>query len=200
MFESTNVQHDLSNQAVGEGRLPREVVFPSVRARQDQESNGRITANINGRLPRRIVLPSTNVAVKGLYQTYRDPDLQNGINHELTSEIYQARSFAHGNFQDLDRNRLEQAICEALILANSGLFDSEIYPDVRVDPYGEITFSHKSSAGYVDIGVRGERELSYHVRNDIEPMNSKFDDHRWDYNCLPQPLCDAIRALKQNLL
>ncbi len=200
MFESTSVQYDLSNQVAGNGQLPYDVVFPSVRTREDQESDGRTVTNVNGKLPRRIVLPSTNIAASSSNQTYCDPDLQHGIYHELTSKIHQVGSFARTNFQDLDRNQLEHAIREALILAKSGLFDSEIYPDIRVDPYGEITFSHKSSAGYVDIGVRGERELSYHIRNDLEPTNSKYDDHRWDYNFLPQPLCDAISALRQNLL
>jgi len=48
MREWTNVQHNLPDQAVGNGQLPYNVVFPSAESRQDQESNGQITVIING--------------------------------------------------------------------------------------------------------------------------------------------------------
>jgi len=198
MFECTNVQHDLPDQTAGNGQLPYNVVFPSVGSRQDQESNGQIAVIIYGQLPRHIVFPSMSITAPDLNQTY-GAYVQDDISQKLTSDICRVISFARRNFQSLDCNQLEQAFCEALVLANSGLFDSEMYPDVGVDPYGEITFSHKSSAGYVDIGVRGEKELSYHVRNDVEPCQTKFDDHDWNYNLLPRPLSDAIGALKQHL-
>lgn len=146
------------------------------------------------------MFPSIGTIALDLNQIYYGPYMQDDTSQKLTNDIYRVVSFAHRNFQSLDYNRLEQAFYEALVLVNSGLFDSEVYPVVDVDPYGEITFSHKASAGYVDIGVRGERELSYHVRNDVEPSQTKFDDHEWNYNFLPQPLFDAIGALKQRLL
>lgn len=198
MFECTNVQHDDSNQTVENGRLPRNVVFPSARSRQDQKGKGWTMRISGGQLPRHFMFPSINAVSMGLNQTYCGP-LQDDTNQKLTNDISQVLSFARRNFQNLDDHLLEQASCEALVIANSGLFDLKIYPDVFVDPYGEFTFSHKSSAGYVDIGVRGEKQLSYHVRNDFEPSQTKFDDHEWDYNSLPQPLFDAIKALKQHL-
>jgi len=79
------------------------------------------------------------------------------------------------------------------------LFSTEINPDVCIDAYGEFTFSHKSLAGYVDIGVRGSRDLSYHVRNDIDPDKTAFADCEWDLVSLPTSLSIAMEALQNDI-
>ena len=118
---------------------------------------------------------------------------------KLLDEVKQAYLFALGTLDKLDDDQFKIAFGEAIILADSQLFGEEICPDVSVDPYGEFTFSHKSKAGYVDIGVRGEGELSYHVRNDIEPEQTRFDDYSWIGYDIPHELIDALTSLRHHL-
>ncbi len=99
---------------------------------------------------------------------------------------------------NLDRDQLTQAINEAKLLARSFLFGTELIPDVSLDSYGEFTFSHNSDAGYIDIGVRGVGELSYHVRNNFEPENMIFDDYHWRDFHIPKQLCNAIWELRRH--
>lgn len=167
----------------------------------------------NGHLPPSFVFPAFNlqsfmkrevtVEFDGTLDFYKSEDASKhqgiGARTKLFEEIYQAFQFARHTFSDLDETRLEVACLEAQLLAASNLFGEEITPNVSVDPYGEFTFSHRSSAGYVDIGVRGEGELSYHVRNDVHPDETKFDDYVWaDYE-VPQPLFGALGALRELL-
>ncbi len=120
-------------------------------------------------------------------------------NTRLMHEIWDAYTFAKHTFLELDAEQLELARNEAMVLAASQLFEAKVVPQVCVDPYGEFTFSHKSAAGYIDIGVRGERELSYHVRNDISPEDTRYDDYAWDDFHVPQELFEAIEKIKQSL-
>lgn len=119
----------------------------------------------------------------------------------LQNEVNRVSSFARIAFDDLDPVKLNAAVYEANQLVACGLFEAEIVPDVSIDRYGEITFSHKSSAGYIDIGVRGVGELSYNVRNDIEPQASRYDDHDWHMNnqIVPVELYNAIVHLRNCL-
>ncbi|KAA0909531.1 hypothetical protein FLO80_21105 [Aquicoccus porphyridii] len=117
----------------------------------------------------------------------------------LNVEIYQAFLFAKHTFAELEDAQLQKAFLEARILAASQIFGSELLPSVSVDPYGEFTFCHKSEAGYVDIGVRGEGELSYHVRNDVEPENTTYDDFDWTDYKVPRELFEALQTLQRQL-
>ena len=128
-----------------------------------------------------------------------NPDAVEDIGGRLLNEVHRKYNFARHTFHDLNRDQLERAYLEARELAGSGLFNDEIYPDVSVDPYGEFTFSHRSDAGYVDIGVRGESELSYAVRNDKAQQETRFDDHDWRDRQIPQDLFKALKALGQSL-
>lgn len=118
---------------------------------------------------------------------------------KMLHELREAYSFARQTFEELDRERLRRAYIEASILVASDLFGDKIVPGISVDPYGEFTFSHKSKAGYIDIGVRGDGELSYHVRNDIDPKKTEFDDHDWNDFAIPQPLREAMMNLHAHL-
>lgn len=117
----------------------------------------------------------------------------------LVDEVWQAFMFARYAFKDLETERLELAFREAKILAASHLFGAEISPNVSVDPYGEFTFYHRSDAGYVDIGVRGEGELSYHIRNDVDPSATSYKDYDWSEFDVPQDLFRALQALRKHL-
>jgi len=119
----------------------------------------------------------------------------------LLNEVRQAVNFAQLTFENLDESKLKFALVEANRLVASGLFEAQIIPDVSTDPYGEITFSHKSSAGYIDIGVRGVGELSYHVRNDLQPQESVYDDYDWieSNQIVPVKLFNAVTQLRKHL-
>ena len=117
----------------------------------------------------------------------------------LLEKVHQAYLSAKRTFTDLDQDRLDRAFEEAKHLAGSRIFGAGIVPDIGVDQYGEFTFSHESSAGYIDIGVRGDGELSYHVRNDRNPKDSKYDDYKWKDYHIPPELIEAISALKRHL-
>ena len=121
------------------------------------------------------------------------------MNHSIADEVRWNFSFACLTWDYLERSQLLRAFEEAVRLAESGLFEAEFKPSICVDEYGEFSFSHESKAGYVDIGVRGVGELSYHVRNDIEPGKTAYDDLLWTECHAPQRLYDAIAALRKHL-
>lgn len=174
MFDSTIIE---ASEMGFEGQLPSSFSFPYFNLLSHSERASR--PEIDG--------------------TIGTKNLTDDAYARLYDEVYQAFAFARHTFADLDEAQLELAFFEAKILASSALFGEELLPNVSVDPYGEFTFSHRSAVGYVDIGVRGEGELSYHVRNDVDPSETKFDDHDWaDYN-VPQHLFVALRALRQQL-
>ena len=118
---------------------------------------------------------------------------------KIQRDIAQAFDFARHASPEIDPEQLDRAFTEAMFLARSGLFGSELAPDVSVDPYGECTFSHQSDAGYIDIGVRGENELSWHVRNDVDPARTVYGDHDWRNRDVPRQLFDAIETLGEHL-
>ena len=119
--------------------------------------------------------------------------------HALVDEVRWNFNFACTTWSELESFQLHLAFEEALLLALSGLFEAEFIPDVCIDEYGEFTFSHQSKAGYVDIGVRGAGELSYHVRNDIDPSQTAYDDYIWQNYDIPIGLYRAIAALREHL-
>jgi len=108
-------------------------------------------------------------------------------------ELFQsARLFC----DDLTEEQLENALRDAIRIRNSGLFPEYITPDVGVDEYGEFSFSVKSLKGYLDIGVNGGNEISFHVRNDSDPSLTAFGDLEWDRPGLPSELVEsAVRFL-----
>ena len=120
----------------------------------------------------------------------------NVIHVQLLNKVAHEWNSVKDTLHDVDG---EQAFHEAIMLTCSQLFSTEINPDVCVDSYGEFTFSHASRAGYVDIGVRGEGELSYHVRNDINPDKTAFDDCKWNLFSLPKPLSMAMEILQKEI-
>ncbi len=127
------------------------------------------------------------------------PNFSDAMALSLISEIHLNLYFARSTWNDLDIDQLYRASEEAARLARSGLFAAELKPSVSVDEYGEFTFSHQSKAGYVDIGVRGAGELSYHVRNDIEPSETAYDDLPWKEHHPPEKLYEAVVALRKHL-
>ena len=116
----------------------------------------------------------------------------------LFDELEIAYLHAKSMYQDLNSTKFVIGYHEAKILIYNRLFSEELYPTISIDPYGEFIFTHKSNKGYVDIGVRGENELSYHVRNDVNPSETRYDDYEWDDNyIIPKALYNALNSLKQ---
>ena len=167
---------------------------------------GAADTGFDGQLPSAFSFPYFNflshsepVSTAEFDGTVDTTKIVNDAYSKLFDEIYQAFTFARHTFSDIDETQLELAFREAKVLAASALFGDELSPNVSVDPYGEFTFSHRSAAGYVDIGVRGEGELSYHVRNDIDPAETKFDDYDWDEYNVPTHLFAALKSLRKHL-
>ena len=175
MFDGTLME---SADTAADGQIPSDFAFPSIFALSRREPTS--TQDVDGTL---------NIPYQG----------DDSHNEKLLDVIDQAFMFARHTFRDLDECQLEMALGEAKLLATSRLFGAELYPNVSVDPYGEFTFSHRSCAGYVDIGVRGEGELSYHVRNDVDPEETRFDDHVWADYRVPHELFTALKALRKHL-
>lgn len=118
---------------------------------------------------------------------------------EMLQELVKEYNFACKEFIEIDISKLNKAFVEAVHLVMSGLFGTRIFPNISVDPYAEFTFSHKSTSGYIDIGVRGAGELSYHVRNDVDPQKTKYDDWNWENYIMPQSLFIAIEHLREHM-
>ena len=106
---------------------------------------------------------------------------------QIFSKFQSAKEFCEG--VDIDRIRL--AAVEAARILNSGIFPDFLEPQVSVDAYGEFSISLKRPGGYLDIGVRGDGELSYHVRNDLDASKTTYGDIPWYGSNLPDELIDA---------
>lgn len=100
--------------------------------------------------------------------------------------------------QGIDEQTLKKAVVEAVRLMSSGLFPDFQKPAISVDEYGEFSFSIENSSGYLDIGVCGHGELSYHVRNDVNPDFTVFGDCDWNDTSVPDELVEGtVNLLKR---
>ena len=117
------------------------------------------------------------------------------LTEQLADRVDQLCRFARWAYEEIDAEKLYRAQNEANVLIHSSVFSEALSPEVCIDPHGEISFTHKSRSGYVDIGVRGDGELSYHVRNDLEPEQSVHDDHVWQDCIVPMKLRESLQVL-----
>ena len=110
----------------------------------------------------------------------------------LAERVDELCRYARHCYEEIDVTQLSAAQNEANVLIYSGVFSERLSPNVTIDRYGEISFTHQSDTGYVDIGVRGEMELSYHIRNDVKPDATDHDDYAWDRFDIPPTLLAAV--------
>lgn len=129
---------------------------------------------------------ATTEAVSG--KTFRS------VEHELFLQLLDALSWAKSFTDQKDMSILATAAEEAELLIMSGLFSERAYPKIRVDENGEFCFIISKEAAYVDIGVCGEGELSYHVRNDAE-HHSTFGDVEIAPDSIPDDLKASLRSI-----
>lgn len=112
---------------------------------------------------------------------------------ELFELFQSARLFC----ENIDELQLRKALREAASLLRSGLFSDFQHPQIGVDEHGEFSFSIKKPTGYLAIGVSGEGEISFHVRNDANPHETSYGDEPWDGGALPENLvAPAFRFLE----
>lgn len=90
--------------------------------------------------------------------------------------------------------KLALASLEAQYVSRSGLFPEYHEPDISIDECGEISFALSTHRGYLDIGVCGLGEISYHVRNDYEPSMTAFGDKSLK-NGLPEDLVESAASM-----
>ena len=114
---------------------------------------------------------------------------------EVARRLEAAYAYGLRTYDHLDKDRLAAAYREAAVLASCDIFQETLLPDICVDPAGEFTLSCEPKGGYVDIGVTGAQELSYHVRNDLDPQKSANDDLDWRDQRIPERLLHALAAL-----
>lgn len=96
---------------------------------------------------------------------------------------------------DVDSEKLRFAAVEAARILSSGIFSDFLKPNVSVDTYGEFSISLRRPGGYLDIGVCGDGELSFHVRNDFDASKTVYGDVEWDGATLPDELIEAAIQL-----
>lgn len=139
-------------------------------------------------------LPIVTSDAGAVYRGFWDnPSESNAI--KIQQNLYSAYIFAKATFNVSDLEKLEAAYLEASALITSGAFGVDIFPSVGIDQYGEIILSQKLDSGYIDIGCRGEGELSYHIRNDRDPNLSAFGDVDFSESIIPADLIDALAEL-----
>jgi hypothetical protein len=106
-------------------------------------------------------------------------------------DLFQKYQYAKLLCEGVESARLRAAFIEAANFLNSGIFSDYFRPSIGVDEYGEFSFSMRSSRGYLDVGVCGTGEISYHIRNDAEPEKTKFGDVAWDSISPPVELTES---------
>lgn len=102
---------------------------------------------------------------------------------------------ARFSYEGLDTEKLARARNGTNGPIHGNVFSGTFLPDVCIDRHGETGFRHRPKSGYVDMGIRGDGELSYHVRNYRDPQSSAHDDHRWSDFAIPKRLREALKAL-----
>lgn len=110
---------------------------------------------------------------------------------QIFTKFQAAKAFCEG----VDIDEIRRAAVEAARILNSGIFPDFLEPHVSVDAYGEFSISLSCPGGYLDIGVRGDGELSYHVRNDLDTSKTAYGDVAWDGATLPNELLEAAIQL-----
>ncbi len=110
---------------------------------------------------------------------------------QIFSKFQAAKAFSEG----VDAYKIKMAAVEATRILNSGIFPDFLEPHVSVDAYGEFSISLRLPGGYLDIGVCGNGELSYHVRNDLDTSKTAYGDVPWDGVTLPDELIEAAIQL-----
>lgn len=110
---------------------------------------------------------------------------------DIFSKFQAAKSFC----VDVEPDRLRFAAVEAARILSSGIFSDFLRPNVSVDTYGEFSISLRRPGGYLDIGVCGDGELSFHVRNDFDASKTVYGDVEWDGATLPDELIEAAIQL-----
>lgn len=98
---------------------------------------------------------------------------------------------------DVEPDQLKSALLEAVRLKSSGLFPDFIKPQIAVDECGEFMFTYKNSTGYIDIGVCGEGEISFHARNDSDPEKTTYGDQEWNGLSVPDELIEGATSIFQ---
>lgn len=112
---------------------------------------------------------------------------------DIFSKFQAAKNFC----VDADSDKLRLAAAEAARILSSGIFSDWLRPDVSVDTYGEFSISLRRPGGYLDIGVCGDGELSFHVRNDFDASKTVYGDVEWDGATLPDELIEAAIQLSE---
>ena len=117
---------------------------------------------------------------------------------EVSNRLHNAYLFALSTFDfgEVDQHRLHQAYKEAALLTSCAVFQEDLLPDICVDHNGEFILSYKSKVGYIDIGVTGDRKISFHVRNDIDKGLSCHGDVSWDDYKIPPELLNALENFR----
>jgi len=110
---------------------------------------------------------------------------------QIFSKFQAAKAFCDG----VGADKIRKAAVEATRILNSGIFPDFLEPHVSVDAYGEFSISLRRPSGYLDIGVCGDGELSYHVRNDFDSSKTAYGDVPWDGATLPDELIKAAIQL-----
>lgn len=110
---------------------------------------------------------------------------------QIFSKFQAAKAFCEG----IDIDRIRMAAIETTRILNSGIFPDFLEPHVSVDVYGEFSISLRRLGGYLDIGVCGDGELSFHVRNDFDTSKTVYGDVAWDGATLPEELVEAAIQL-----
>lgn len=132
---------------------------------------------------------------------FRYENAHHAFSAEIAGRLNEAFLFALTMFGELDQSRLTQAYREAMLLTSCAVFQEALLPDVCVDPNGEFILSHESDVGYIDIGLTGNRKISFHVRNDVNQALSCHADMDWDDYKIPSNLLKALedfRACEKN--
>lgn len=70
------------------------------------------------------------------------------------------------------------------VIINS-VFGGDNNYDITKSENEETSITYKNSAGYIDVGLSNNGDLSFHVRNDCNPHLSSYGDIKWDGKELP---------------
>lgn len=134
----------------------------------------------------RDLLDSTVARTKSAYHV-------DDVRLELLARL-DAASMAAVFLESVSVDDLTVARNAAKSIVNAQVFSDTHFPEITIDPYGEVSFTMRRPRGYVDIGVDTSNQLSYHIRND-QDGSSTFDDVDFASREVPSRLVEALRSV-----
>jgi hypothetical protein len=162
--------------------------------RPQQNLNSSVTVQAALKRFPRTRAPEVQAGEVLLTKTFLPVASKSSVPRQLLEKLVQeiAAAIAQGRVSE---KQILAAAKEAIRVIAWNIFSETAYPKIRIDDFGEICFIVVKNSGYADLGISGIGEISFGIRNDLDPDYSFFGDEPIADDDLPGRLRLALSKL-----